>query len=88
MARSVASPGPAVESQPQPDYVNAVNFRIDHKKVIDGLGGTGTDLDFGVLGIGTFDEWVKKSLGKLKSLSPVRYSKEEKSETVAQFIYY
>ena len=37
---------------------------------------------------GTFNEWIKKSLGKLKILSPVRYSKEEKSETVAQFIYY
>ena len=37
---------------------------------------------------GVYDGWVKKSLAKLKNLSPVRYSKEEKSESVAQFIYY
>ncbi|MCK4587862.1 MAG: hypothetical protein KAU29_10985, partial [Gammaproteobacteria bacterium] len=37
---------------------------------------------------GIYDKWVKNSFAKLKTLSPGRYSKEEKSESVAQFIYY
>lgn len=36
---------------------------------------------------GTYDEWIKKSFGKLRELSPVRYAKAEKSEPVAQLIY-
>lgn len=36
---------------------------------------------------GTYDEWVKKSFGKLKLLSPFRYAKAEKSELVIQYIY-
>ncbi len=36
---------------------------------------------------GTYDKWVKKSLDKLKVLSPVRYAKAEKSELFAQQIY-
>ncbi len=36
---------------------------------------------------GTFDKWVKKSFAKLRKLSPIRYSKSEKSEAIAQFIY-
>lgn len=36
---------------------------------------------------GTYDEWVKKSFGKLKLLSPIRYAKVEKSESVAQQIF-
>jgi tetratricopeptide (TPR) repeat protein len=36
---------------------------------------------------GTFDEWVKKSFAELRKLSPVRYSKFEKSEPTAQYIY-
>ena len=37
---------------------------------------------------GIYDEWIKKSLSKLKSLSPVRYSKSEVGESDAKFIYY
>lgn len=44
--------------------------------------------NLGRISDGIYDMWVKKSLDKLKNLSPVRYSKEEKSESVAQFIYY
>lgn len=36
---------------------------------------------------GTYDEWVEKSFGKLKVLSPFRYAKIEKSELTAQYIY-
>lgn len=36
---------------------------------------------------GTYDEWVEKSFGKLKQLSPFRYAKAEKSESFAQYIY-
>ena len=46
------------------------------------------ETNVGRISAGTYDEWVKKSLGKLKDLIPFRYSKEEKSESVAQFIYY
>lgn len=37
---------------------------------------------------GAYDEWVKKSFDKLKSLSPVRYAKAEKTNGVAALIYY
>lgn len=36
---------------------------------------------------GLFDEWVEKSLGALRELSPIRYAKFEKSEPVAGYIY-
>ncbi|NOX76439.1 MAG: tetratricopeptide repeat protein [Gammaproteobacteria bacterium] len=36
---------------------------------------------------GTYDKWIKKSLGKLMELSPVRYAKTEKGELFAQQIY-
>jgi len=35
---------------------------------------------------GTYDEWVEKSLGKLKILNPIRYAKSEKSEVISQYI--
>ncbi len=46
------------------------------------------ETNIGRIAGGTYDKWIEKSLGKLKSLSPVRYSKAEKSESVARFIYY
>ncbi|MCK4586566.1 MAG: hypothetical protein KAU29_04455, partial [Gammaproteobacteria bacterium] len=46
------------------------------------------ETNLGRISDGIYDKWVKNSLAKLKNLSPVRYSKEEKSESVAQFIYY
>jgi hypothetical protein len=36
---------------------------------------------------GTYDEWIEKSFNKLKTLSPIRYAKVEKSESVARYIY-
>lgn len=36
---------------------------------------------------GTYDEWIEKSFGKLKTLNPIRYAKSEKSESMAQYIY-
>ncbi len=35
---------------------------------------------------GTYDEWVKKSFAALRDLRPARYSKSERSETVAEVI--
>ena len=36
---------------------------------------------------GTYDEWVKKSFEKLKTLNPARYAKAEKGETFAGNVY-
>jgi len=36
---------------------------------------------------GMFDEWMKKSFAALRKLSPVRYAKFEKSESIALYIY-
>ncbi len=44
--------------------------------------------NMGRIADGIYDEWIKKSLDKLKSLSPARYSKTEVSEPDANFIYY
>jgi tetratricopeptide (TPR) repeat protein len=44
--------------------------------------------NIGRIADGIYDEWVKKSLNKLKSLSPGRYSKTEVGEPDANFIYY
>ena len=39
------------------------------------------------VGEGTYDEWVQKSFAKLRKLSPVRYAKSERSESIAHYIY-
>jgi tetratricopeptide (TPR) repeat protein len=41
----------------------------------------------GRVGEGAYNEWIKKSFDKLRKLSPIRYSKSEKSESFAQLIY-
>jgi tetratricopeptide (TPR) repeat protein len=41
----------------------------------------------GRIGEGMYDEWVRKSLEKLKALNPFRYAKAEKAEAVAGRIY-
>jgi tetratricopeptide (TPR) repeat protein len=46
------------------------------------------ETNIGRIADGVYDEWVKKSLSKLKDLSPVRYSKSEVGEPDANFIYY
>lgn len=45
------------------------------------------ETNVGRMSEGTYDEWIKKSFGKLKLLSPFRYAKSEKSELVAHYIY-
>ena len=45
------------------------------------------ETNIGRIASGTYDEWVKKSLEKLKKLNPVRYAKAEKSEPLAQIIF-
>jgi hypothetical protein len=41
----------------------------------------------GRIGEGMYDEWVRKSLEKLKALNPFRYAKAEKAEAYAGRIY-
>lgn len=36
---------------------------------------------------GMYDEWMEKSLSKLKVLNPIRYAKPERSEAVSAYIY-
>jgi len=45
------------------------------------------ETNVGRIAEGTYDEWVRKSLDKLRELSPVRYAKAEKGELFAQPIY-
>lgn len=45
------------------------------------------ETNVGRISEGTYDEWVQKSLVKLKALNPVRYAKAEKGESIARYIY-
>lgn len=45
------------------------------------------ETNVGRISEGTYDEWIEKSFVKLKTLSPLRYAKAEKSESTAQHVY-
>jgi len=39
------------------------------------------------IGDGIYDDWVKKSLKRLRKLSPARYAKDEKAQTYVETVY-